>query len=284
MTDRERSGTNGGAAGTKRIGPRTLTLLMVGALFAYGLIRITSNVYSYLADRHAFGREVAAATAWAYEGSSLAAWSLLILGCWFSVGFFRPPRFGWPAAIAIHAALALPVSLAHIALMVGFRMLIWSLGGESYAFQSPDGSPILYELRKDLATYAELILLIFLMQWLIAHYAEEPAAAPSPPATLAVGDGSVTHHLPLAEIEHIAAAGNYVEIAWRGQRLLHRATLTAIEAELAGAGFARIHRSRLVRKSAVRRVVTHKSGDFDVEMASGEVLRGSRRFRENVEG
>ena len=108
-------------------------------------------------------------------------------------------------------------------------------------------------------------------------------AATSGPATLAVGDGAVTHHLPVGEIEHVAAAANYVEIAWRGQTLLHRATLTAIESELASAGFVRIHRSRLVRRHAVRRVVTLKSGDFDVEMESGAVLRGSRRYRPGLD-
>lgn len=283
MTEGTAPGTNGGGAGTNRISPRRLTILLVGALFAYGLIRITSNVYSYLAERHAFGRDVPASTAWAYEGTSLVAWTMMILLCWFGVRFIRPPRFGWIATIAIHAALALPVSLAHIALMVGLRMVVWWLAGSSYSFESPDGSPILYELRKDAATYAELILLIFLMQWLIARH-----AAPSTPVeasrTLTVSDGSVAHRLPVAEIDHVAAAGNYVEIAWRGQRLLHRATLSAIEAELAHAGFVRIHRGRIVRKQAVRRVVTHKSGDFEVEMESGEMLRGSRRFRENLEG
>ena len=283
MTEKDGRGTSGGGAGTDGFTPRVLTLLAFGVLLAYGLIRITSNVYSYLADRHAFGREVPASTAWTYESTSLLAWSLMMIACWFSVRFFRPPRFGWGTTAAIHAALAIPVSLGHIALMVGFRMLAWRLSGGTYHFESPDGTPILYELRKDLATYAELILLIFLMQWLIARYAAPPAET-TPRATLAIGDGSVTHHLPIAEIEHVAAAGNYVEIAWRGQRLLHRATMTGIEEELTSAGFARIHRSRLVRKDAVRRVVTHKSGDFDVELESGETLRGSRRFRENVEG
>lgn len=283
MTDKHETGTSGGTAGTSGFSPRALTLLLFGALLAYGLIRITSNVYSYLADRHAFGRDVAASTAWIYESTSLAAWTLMMIACWFSVRFVRPPRFGWRTTVVIHALLAVPVSLAHIALMVAFRMLAFGLGGGTYHFESPDGTPILYELRKDIATYAELILLLFLMQWLVARYAM-PAKAESAPTMLAVGDGSVTHHLPITEIAHVAAAGNYVEIAWRGQRLLHRATLTAIEEELAGAGFARIHRSRLVRKDAVRRVITHKSGDFDVEMEGGETLRGSRRFRENLEG
>jgi hypothetical protein len=283
VTEKDGRGTSGGATGTSGFGPRALTLLAFGALLAYGLIRITSNVYSYLADRRATGVDVTAATAWTYESTSLLAWALMMIVCWFSVRTVRPPRFGWRTAVAIHAALAFPVSLAHIALMVGFRMLAWRLSGGTYQFESPDGTPVFYELRKDLATYAELILLMFLMQWLIDRYAMPPVAIVAP-TTLAVGDGSVTHHLPVAEIEHVTAAGNYVEIAWRGQRLLHRATLSAIEAELAHAGFVRIHRGRIVRKQAVRRVVTHKSGDFEVEMESGEMLRGSRRFRENLEG
>lgn len=282
MTDKDGPGTNGGAAGASGFSPRALTLLLFGALFAYGLIRITSNVYSYLADRHALGSNVEASTAWLYESSSLVAWTIVMIACWFTVRFFRPPRFGWGATVAIHAALAIPASFAHIALMVGLRMLAWRLTGGIYHFESPDGTPILYEFRKDIATYAELILLLFLMRWLITRYAVAPVADAAP-ATLAVSDGSVTHHLPVAEIEHVAAAGNYVEISWRGQQLLHRATLAGIEEELAGAGFVRIHRGRLVRKAAIRRVVTHKSGDFDVEMDSGEMLRGSRRFRENVE-
>nr|WP_243853515.1 LytTR family DNA-binding domain-containing protein [Sphingopyxis panaciterrae] len=166
--------------------------------------------------------------------------------------------------------------------MVALRTAAWWLTGGSYHFASPEGDPILYEFRKDVSTYAELVFILFLVQWLVARYAAPPAPAPGL-RTLAVGDGPVTHHIPVAEIEHVAAAGNYVEIAWRGQRLLHRATLTAIEEELAGAGFVRIHRGRLARRDAVRRVINHKSGDFDVEMESGETLRGSRRFRPALE-
>ncbi len=285
MTEIGGSGTGGGRTGTNRFSARTLTWLLLGVLVIRGLIRITSNVYSYIADRGALGDQVRPLYAWLYESTSFAAWMLVLIPCWFAVRALRPPRLTWAWAALVHLLLIIPMSFAHIALMVAFRMLAWWVMGEHYAFDSPDGTPIAYELRKDVATYVELVLTVFLIQWLVARYAApEPVAAAAAPMTLAVGDGSVTHHLPLAEIEHIAAAGNYVEIAWRGERLLHRATLTAIEAELAGAGFARIHRSRLVRRDAVRRVVTDKSGDFEVELASGDILRGSRRFRENVEG
>lgn len=282
MTEQGRSGTNGGGAGTSGLSARALTALLLTAVFLFGLIRIAANVYSYIADREGAGVTVPPTIAWMLEGSSLIAWAVMMIPCWFAVRHIRPPRIALPWTVAIHALLAIPVSLGHIALMVAFRSALWWLMGLSYHFTAPDGSPLLYELRKDVSAYAELIFILFLVQWLVARYAAPPAPA-SRRATLAIGDGAVTHHLPVDEIAHIAAAGNYVEIAWNGQRLLHRATLAAIEAELAGAGFARIHRSRLVRQGAVRRTVTHKSGDFDVEMADGEILRGSRRFRPNLE-
>lgn len=282
MTEQGRSGTNGGEAGTSGLSARALTALLLTAMLLFGLVRITGNVYSYIADREGAGIDVAPAIAWMLESSSLAAWALMLVPCWYTVRHIRPPRFSLPVAAALHLLLAIPVSLGHIALMVAFRAALWWIRGDVYHFVAPDGSPLLYELRKDLSAYAELVFILFLVQWLVARYAASPAPA-ARRATLAVGDGAVTHHLPVDEIAHIAAAGNYVEIAWNGQRLLHRATLAAIEAELADAGFARIHRSRLVRKGAVRRTVTHKSGDFDVETADGEILRGSRRYRGNVE-
>jgi hypothetical protein len=282
VTDEEVRGTSGGGAGTSGLSARALTALLLTAIFLFGFVRIAANVYSYIADREGAGLATSPTIAWMLEGSSLVAWAMMMIPCWFAVQRIRPPRVPLPATALIHALLAIPISLGHIALMVGFRTALWWLMGLSYHFTAPDGTPVLYEFRKDLSAYVELVFILFLVQWLVARYAASPVAAPER-RTLAVGDGAVTHHLPVDEIEHVAAAGNYVEIAWRGQRLLHRATLSAVEADL-GPAFARIHRSRLVRKGAVRRVVTHKSGDFDVELDSGETLRGSRRFRGNVEG
>src|SRR3546814_18337485 len=95
--------------------------------------------------------------------------------------------------------------------------------------------------------------------------------------SLAIGDGSVTHHVPVDKIESVAAAGNYVEIAWAPRTLLHRATLAAVDAEL-GDAFVRIHRGRLLRRAAIRRVATDTSGDFTVELASRPVGRGRRHY------
>lgn len=283
-------GTNGGAegasgaSGSSGLGTASLTGLLLGGVLLFGLVRITANVASYLADRRAAGSDVTAATAWLYEGTSLAAWAMMLVPCWFAIRAIRPPQFRWPAAVALHAALILPITLGHVGVMVALRVLVWWLGGDSYTFTSSDGAPILYELRKNIATYVELMFILFLIQWLVARHAasRQDKPAKEAPLMLAVEAGAVTRRLPVFEIEHISAAGNYVEIAWRDQSLLHRATLSAIETALASAGFVRIHRSRLVRKGAIRRIITLRSGDFDVEMESGALLRGSRRYRGNI--
>ena len=100
-------------------------------------------------------------------------------------------------------------------------------------------------------------------QWLLMRDRVEPAVlAPSPAEpVLEVTDGATLHRVPAREIEQVTAAGNYVELAWHGRVLLHRATLAAVEAVL-GPAFARIHRSRLVRREAVRRRVTLRVGNL----------------------
>lgn len=72
----------------------------------------------------------------------------MMIVCWFQRPHRPPPRFGWRTAVAIHAALAFPVSLAHIALMVGFRMLSRGVSGGTYHFEIARQDAGLYELRR----------------------------------------------------------------------------------------------------------------------------------------
>jgi DNA-binding LytR/AlgR family response regulator len=181
--------------------------------------------------------------------------------------------------IAILLVGSLIASGWHIAVMVVLRRIYYDAVGQGpYHFFGIVDDRLLYEFRKDFATYLQFVIIAAVGQWLIARAATPPSAAPATPRTLAVADGAVTHVVPIDEIESIASAGNYVEIAWGPRTLLHRATLAAVEAEL-GEAFLRIHRSRLVRRAAIRRIETDKSGDFTVELASGAMLRGSRRYR-----
>jgi DNA-binding LytR/AlgR family response regulator len=101
-------------------------------------------------------------------------------------------------------------------------------------------------------------------------------------ARIEVRDGSRTIRLAPADIEWAQAAGNYVELHGGFGTLLHRRTLAALELELAPHGFRRVHRSRLVRTSAVQAIETRQSGDFEIVLASGHRIVGSRRFRQGL--
>jgi hypothetical protein len=85
--------------------------------------------------------------------------------------------------------------------------------------------------------------------------------------------------LPLApaQLDWIAAAGNYVELHGCGRILLFRASLAAVEQRLRGHGFVRIHRSTIVRRERIARV-----RPADVVLSDGTSLRTGKRFRASL--
>ena len=257
--------------GTQR---QLMLALGTGFLVIIAVIMV-ANAESSLSDQRASGHFLRADLVWSWEWTSMIAWFSFFPLLWLAVRTIRPPRFSWPVvgvALVVGCVIA---SAWHVLLMVGLRHLYYAaVGAGTYNFFDGIENKPLYEFRKDIGSYLQFVAIFTLAQWLIARAATPPAA----PVSLEVADGAVTHHVPLDEIESIAAAGNYVEIAWGGRTLLHRATLAAVEGEL-GEAFLRIHRGRLVRRAAIRRIETDRSGDFTVELASGARLRGSRRYR-----
>jgi hypothetical protein len=273
------AGTSGGGGGTSCEAlrhRRILWLAVTAALFI--AVQSVANVESTVDDLARAGISAPRWQVWTWQLSSALVWVALMAPLWWLIARVRPPRFGWPATVAIHAAATVPLSLVHVAAMVAIRKLVYAAAGQSYDFGGGGTAVWLYEYRKDVATYLMVAAFLAYAQWLLARPA--PITSAEPP-TLLVPDGSVTHRVPVEAIDWAAAAGNYVEIAWGPRTLLHRSTLAALADQL-GPGFARIHRGRLVRRAAVRSVETDKSGDFTVTLASGATLRGSRRYRGEI--
>ena len=238
------------------------------------------NISSRLSDLRSAGAQPDTPSIVLDEASSLVAWILCLMAIWILVAKIRPPRFGWPATLAIHAFATIPVSLLHVALMVAMREAGHALAGGAYDFTDDLAASLLYEYRKDAMSYILLAAFAAGVQWV--SRGNEHGAVPVTPGFLEVPDGTTTHRIPLDEIDRIEASGNYVTLHWGKRELLHRITLAALADEL-GDGFARIHRSRMVRKHAVRRIEKDRSGDFMVTLADGTQLRGSRRYRDNLD-
>jgi two-component system LytT family response regulator len=90
--------------------------------------------------------------------------------------------------------------------------------------------------------------------------------------------------VPVEEIVHLSAEGNYVRVHTAEKSHLIRGTLAELEARLDPKRFARIHRSGIVNVAAVREVRAHFHGDYVVMLKTGETVRLSRRYQQRLLG
>lgn len=96
------------------------------------------------------------------------------------------------------------------------------------------------------------------------------------------GSGSA-HLLDVGSIDWIEAAGVYVRLHVGERELLHRMSLTDLDARLDPRRFVRIHRSAIVNLERVQRLEPLTHGEFDVVMRGGARVRLSRTYRAHLE-
>ena len=113
---------------------------------------------------------------------------------------------------------------------------------------------------------------------LVAELTHERATADT--ERILVRTSGRVHVLDPNEIDWVEAAGDYVTIHAAGKSHLVRDSLRNVEARLATHGFRRIHRSTVVKLDCIRELVAKDSGDHDVVLHDGTVLRLSRSYRD----
>ena len=272
--------TSGGPDVTDGAQRRVAAVLAIGFITIIVAITI-GNAESTISDLAAAGVAEEPRHVWIWEITSVLAWMTALPAIWAVSRRLRIRTASWPKTVLI-AILGVPIASAwHVGAMIGLRHLIYAANGESYSFKGGIADPYLYEFRKDVATYLQFVGAVVLTQWLLRRAipsADRQAMVEATSPFLDIIDGTIKHRVPVMEIAHVTAAGNYVEVATTRQTLLHRATLAAVEAQL-GADFIRIHRSRIVRRLAIRRIEADRSGDFTVVLDSGAELRGSCCYR-----
>jgi len=99
-----------------------------------------------------------------------------------------------------------------------------------------------------------------------------------PPASLVARVGTRDVVIPLADITVLEADDVYAALHVRGRRYLVRRSLNDLERALGAHDFLRVHRSYLVRRSAIVEVRQSKGeAHREVVLASGTVVPVSRR-------
>jgi DNA-binding LytR/AlgR family response regulator len=266
---REGFGTGGAWAGTD--GPVRDLLLGWAVIAAITVPVAAINALSVQADRP----RLPSWEPWVWELTSAAALIALAWGPW-RVLAAAPVAWlegGWSARarfLGAHLCAALAFSAAHVAGLSLLRRTAYAFVGAVYR-DRPD--VFSYELRKDVLSYAAFAAIFWL-----ARRLREAKEAPLRPVSFDIRDGARLIRAPLSEILAAASAGNYVEFVLAdGRRPLMRATLAAVEAELGGFGFVRVHRSWLVNTGRVTGLTPAGSGDWTVEL-SGATAPLSRRY------
>lgn len=111
---------------------------------------------------------------------------------------------------------------------------------------------------------------------------EGVSSATSYPKRIAVPDRGRMRMIPVAEIIHVTARSNYVEIAVEGNTYLLRETMAGLANRLDPAQFVRIHRSRLVRIDMIEQVEAYGAAQYWLRLRNGQAMSSGRSYRSNV--
>lgn len=95
-----------------------------------------------------------------------------------------------------------------------------------------------------------------------------------------VRDADRVYFLSVEDIDHISAAGNYVEIHVGDKEHLIREPLSSFISQLAPEEFLRVHRSHVVRIGFIAEMRPMFHGDYELILRDGERLPLSRRYKQ----
>ena len=107
---------------------------IAGAALLAGFVALDTlvNATSVIDEYRQLGRTVPDWMPWTWETSSAVGWLIAMPLIALAALRLRPPRVTWPATIATHLALTVPVSLLHVGIMVAIRKLVHALMDDGY--------------------------------------------------------------------------------------------------------------------------------------------------------
>ncbi len=108
--------------------------------------------------------------------------------------------------------------------------------------------------------------------------APPPATAPAHLAELWVPSRGELVRLDVAAIDWIEAERDYMRLHTAGRSFLIHETISALETRLDPAAFIRVHRSAILRRGAIARLVHDGQGNWAAELADGTSVRIGRTY------
>jgi len=183
---------------------------------------------------------------------------------------------------------ALIFSLSHTVIMVVLRKLIYISQSMTYDF-GDIGFEFIYEVRKDIWSYAFFIVAIYAYGFILSRLQGEanPVAVGEDESIVKSFDRLIVRKLgkefiiKVEDIEWLESAGNYVNLHIKERIYPTRATLGKLIEQISDKGFCRIHRSHAINLDLVESITPLSSGDSEVLLNNGKRLNLSRRYKDN---
>lgn len=215
---------------------------------------------------------------------SAFAYSLAIVSIWAAMtpallAYGALLRRTWPGQIRAAAGLLLGYGATALIHVLAFSLLFWPFygAGQHESLPAMGAHMIVRNVGLNALFFAALVAL----GWLL-HTPLTPAPAPlssaSPEHLQARSRGRV-RLVRLTSIRWIRAAGNHAEAVTDDGVVLLDDSLATLDRRLLDKTFARVHRTAIVRLSAVREVRSRGHGDADLVLEGGDLVRLSRRYR-----
>jgi hypothetical protein len=248
------------------------------------LVAVAGNTAQTLVNSQRFGQPGSFYNAILQEIASAAVWlSVLPVIIWAfrNLTPFHPLA---PVRLFLHICLIPAVSLTHFVMTRILLVVVYAATGKVYDFHF-DWSYFANDLSKDVLNYLLFGLIYLGAERLLAPRAaavrtETPTAACP---MIEVRDGMRMTYVAAADLLWAEAAGNYVELHLAsGRTLLMRVTLASLVARLEGAGFLRVHRSRIVNMAGVDALENLPGGDAILRLNNGAQIAVSRSYRTDV--
>jgi hypothetical protein len=98
-----------------------------------------------------------------------------------------------------------------------------------------------------------------------------------------VRTGSRILVVPADDVAWISAAGDYVELHTRNATHLLRETMNSLGRKLDPAGFARIHRSKIINLARILELRSIENREYIVKLCDGSQHRSSRTYADQLE-
>jgi len=155
-------------------------------------------------------------------------------------------------------------------------LVVFVTAYDDYALRAFDAEAVDYLLKPFDA--ARLRRALERLQVRLTNRLHAPASTCPPPRQLLVSERGVTRVVPVADIEWLETADNYVVLHTPNGAPLLRQSLGTLLGQL-GPDFVRCHRRAAVRLAAIERVNPHTKGDCELVLRSGAVVACSRQYR-----